>query len=474
MSCKKGMTYKRSKVALRRIAVAIPLAVLLTQTQIGKAEVDVRRDAIVEAVNKVLPTVVNISAATLVEIHDPFEEFFSQFFDPYHRGRPQTQYSYSLGSGVIIDEEGYILTNNHVVQRGVEDPEHSKIGVKIGTNEYSATIEGASPLSDIALLKIQLKPGEKLNLKAVQFAKDDDLLLGETVIALGNPFGLGNSVSRGILSSTTRRPNPEKGALDYEDWLQTDAAVNPGNSGGPLVNLKGELIGINNAVYRQNDAQGISFAIPIKRVGEALSEIFSPENKGYWFGARIKSTASQLSVTSIQPGSPAEKAGLRVGDVVAKIADKAPKNFIEFMVELIKRSDRGDVPLMVSRKGSLQTVSVKVIPQKKFFTSDLIRQRIGATLQEINADTAAAMGVNPGSGLVVMGVDRNSPAATAGLQPGFIVTGIDGEAINDVTEAAKIFYEKKKDERVSLNIVAVQRQGRFVSFNRGRAEIRVR
>ena len=154
----------------------------------------------------------------------------------------------------------------------------------------------------------------------------DDLLVGETVVAVGNAFGLGGSVSKGILSSKSRRPAGEEGPLGIEDWLQTDAAINPGNSGGPLINLKGELIGLSVAVYREG--QGIGFAIPIKRVSEALMAILSPESERLWFGARLRPAGSELTVAAVELGSPAEQAGLRGGDQVVRIAGENPLGIV--------------------------------------------------------------------------------------------------------------------------------------------------
>ncbi len=259
----------------------MPLAALLggvlAAMPLDGAEPDARRDATVEAVEQVMPSVVNIATETIVEYNDPFEQMLREFWGPYYRRRqPNTQYS--LGSGVIIDEDGYVLTNLHVVRRA------SKVWVKLADGrEFEAEPTIVVNLRiDVAVLKLKTKEGERF--KAVKFAKDDDLLLGETVLALGNPFGLGGSVSRGILSSKNRRPAIEGEPLDVADWLQTDAAINPGSSGGPLINLKGELIGLNVAIYREG--HGIGFAVPIKQVTEALSEIFAPEEtKTMWFGA---------------------------------------------------------------------------------------------------------------------------------------------------------------------------------------------
>src|SRR5438105_5747490 len=230
-------------------------------------ELDIRRDAVVEAVQSVMPSVVNVATEELVAVRDSLDDLFREFFDPYHRRRqPNTQFS--LGSGVIVDEDGFVLTNFHVVSRA------RRVWVKLSDGrEFECERISGNSFADVALLQIRASKGEKFT--AVKFADDDDLLLGETVLALGNPFGLGGSVSRGILSSKSRRPPTENEPLDVMDWLQTDAAINPGNSGGPLVDLRGELVGVNVAVYREG--HGIGFAIPIKRVTEALSEISIPE-----------------------------------------------------------------------------------------------------------------------------------------------------------------------------------------------------
>ena len=214
---------------------------------------DVRRDATVNAIEQVLPSVVNIATENIIEYHDWYDELLRQFYGV----RPPVRKSLDLGSGVIIDEEGYVLTNFHVVRRA------NRIQVKLWDGrEYEADRIVATTASDVALIKIRAKPGERF--KAIKFAADDDLLLGETVIALGNPFGLGGSVTRGILSSKNRRPSTGEEPLGMEDWLQTDAAINPGNSGGPLVNLRGELIGLNVAVYRDEHAgeRGIGVGFP--------------------------------------------------------------------------------------------------------------------------------------------------------------------------------------------------------------------
>src|SRR6266567_1434819 len=211
---------------------AVVLWFVLALAPVRATESDIRRDAAVTAIEQVMPSVVNIATETVIEYHDWYDALLREFYG--WRTAPRQQKSISLGSGVIIDEEGYVLTNFHVVHRA------SRIQVKLWDGrEYDADPVVETEGSDVALLKLRAKPNEKF--KAIKLAPDDDLLLGETVLALGNPYGLGGSVSRGILSSKTRRPPMENEPLDVLDWLQTDAAINPGNSGGPLVNLRGEL-----------------------------------------------------------------------------------------------------------------------------------------------------------------------------------------------------------------------------------------
>ncbi len=431
---------------------------------------DVRRDAVVAAVEKVLPSVVNIATETIIHIRDPFEEFFRQFWDPYHRRQPPNS-QYSLGSGVVIDEEGYLLTNDHVVRRA------DKITVKFctGTNVYTATVVASDPKSDVALLKLNARPGERF--QAIQFAREDDLLLGETVLALGNPFGLGGSVSRGILSSKSRVLPKEGEPLDIPNWLQTDAPINVGNSGGPLVNLRGELIGINVAVLNEvmgQRAQGIGFAIPIRRVLEALSDIFPTEFvKGYWFGARVKVGTTPLVITSVQSQSPAGKAGLRVGDAILQVNGKPPKSFIDF-ADLLAANPGSKVTLEIRRGAAPRDVAVQLVPEKTVFNAGMLRDRLGLNLEGLTPRLAARYGVGANDAFFIAGVEENSPAAEAGLQRGILVTTLEGQVPADLCAAAKLVYAKKKGDRVQLEIAVPQRMGNFNILRQAAVELAVR
>ncbi len=428
---------------------------------------DVRRTPTVEAVAAVLPAVVNIGTETIVEVRDPFADLLREFFDPYYRRRPaETQYS--LGSGVIIDETGYLLTNEHVVRRA------SRIWVKLtdeaGGGVYEAERVAGTPVSDVALLKIKAAPGERF--RAVRFAADDDLLLGETVIALGNPFGLGGSVSQGILSSKSRRPAQEGGPLGIEDWLQTDAAINPGNSGGPLINLRGDLIGWNVAVYREG--QGIGFAIPIKRVSEALTEILSPGRERLWFGARLRPAGSELTIAAVELDSPAAQAGLRVGDRILKVGGEEPAGLIEFHQRLFAAGDRRDVPLEIQRGSTRLRLNLRLVRESAVFNAALIRKKLGITVQEMTPELAWRLGLLTPAGLYIVGVEDGSEAARSGVQRGQILTGLDGKTPDNVVTAARQLHGRAAGEKVRLELLRLQRSGRLIVPQRGQVELTVR
>ncbi len=444
-----------------------PLLGALVAATAGAGEPDVRRDAAVEAVAGVMPCVVNVATETIVAVRDPFEGLLRDFWDPYYQQqRPRTQYS--LGSGVIIDEAGYVLTCEHVVRRA------SGIWVRLadegGGKEYEAKRVAGSSRSDIAILRILAPSGTRF--KAVRFAQEDDLLLGETVLALGNPFGLGGSVSRGILSSKSRRPPIQNQPLDLADWLQTDAAINPGSSGGPLVDLRGQLIGLNVAVYREG--QGIGFAIPIKRVAEALSEVFSPELRQLWFGARVRPEGSGLRVAAVEADSPAQRAGLRPGDVVLGLDGKRPRGFIEFNQMLFAAGDKQPVNLLVDRNGARETVTLHLVPEASVFNAKLIRDKLGLSVQMLTPDLADQLNLPSTEGLLIAGVDRDSPASAVGLRRGHVILAVDGQAPDNLIAAARILYGKKKGEKVPLDILVQRQEGVFLIHQRVSVELATR
>jgi serine protease Do len=420
----------------------VPVLLLSLFAFPNSADPDLRRDETVRAVEKVLPCVVNISSKTVVQRRGFFFNWWRDYWSPFAEEMPP---QFSVGSGVLIDEDGYVLTNVHVVEDATE------IVVTLSDKRtYPADLVIGTRKSDIALLKIRGKPGEKFI--PVKFAADDDLFLGETVIALGNPFGLGGSVSKGILSSKTRRANA-KDVLDVEDWIQTDAAINPGNSGGPLVNLDGELIGLNVAIFKEG--QGIGFAIPVKRISESLSEIFTPEAlRSYWFGAQFKGTTNGITTVSVETGSPADRAGLRPGDIIFKVNEVAPKSVFSANREIIVSSDRQQgVSLHILRGREHRLIPVRLVPEKSHFNSDMIRQKLGASVRELTPQAAGSLGLIMNGGLVVTAIEQGSPADNAGFQQGLIIESIDGQVPDSLVSAAKLFGAKKKGQNVHLTVI---------------------
>jgi len=434
---------------------------LLSALVCSGTEPDVRHDATVAAVQKVIPSVVNVATETIVEQHDWYEGIFRRFY-----GMPaRQQRSLSLGSGVIIEEEGYVLTNFHVVRRA------SRIQVKLWDGrEYDAEQVVATTASDVALLKITAQSGEKF--KAIQFASDDDLLLGETVLAVGNPFGLGGSVTKGILSSKNRRPSNGNEPLNVEDWLQTDAAINPGNSGGPLVNLRGELIGLNVAVYREEDGQrgmGVGFSIPVRQVSAALSRFFTPEiTHSLWFGAQFRSEGTNLVVANVQSASPAEKAGLRQGDRPLKVNGR-PAGSIVSLNRLLAEDPTRQANLVLGRGTGEIATKVRFIP-----LAEVIQHKLGLSVLETAKASAKRLGIEAPDGLYIEQVDKDGPAERAGIPRGALLANIDGQNVTDLRTLGATLTDKKKGDPLVLGLILTRRTGSVIQLREVTTEVRLR
>jgi S1-C subfamily serine protease len=426
----------------------------------AKAQPDLRRDAIVQVTEEVMPCVVNISTESVVEARDPYDEFWRRFY-----GQPKVQSS--LGSGVIISEDGYLLTNLHVVKRA------TRIQVKLsdaaGGGVYDVEPMYGTSQIDVAMLKIiPHKKGEKF--KAIRFAKDDDLLVGETVLALGNPFGLGESVAKGILSSKRRAAPRENENLQMENWLQTDALINPGNSGGPLVDLRGELIGLNNAILA--DAQGIGFAIPIKEVRQALGEIFNPETAARWFGAHV-SVESPLVVRQIEPHSPAEQAGLKPGDVILDLDGQPAADYIDFTRVLRGPGDL-KFDLTIRRDGETRQIHLRLLP-----FADLFRRRMGLDLQELTPELVRQMGLDnlrgQETGLLIAGVEKGSAAEQASLRNYDVINGIGNQQVRNFLDAHAALASLAPGETVELSVLVPRTRGNLIlGYRQGETELKLR
>ena len=317
---------------------------------------------------KLMPSVVNISTTQTITTTSnpfpfefppgsPFEDMFKEF------GTPQKRKASALGSGFIIDEKGIVITNNHVIQ-GAED-----IFVRVnGNKEYEATIIGADPLSDIAVL--QIKSNDKFI--SVKFGDSNKARIGDWVIAIGNPFGLGGTVTSGIISARNRNI----GMSRYEDFIQTDASINVGNSGGPLFNMDGDVIGINTAILGQSGSIGIGFSIPSNNAKKVIDQLIKyGETKRGWLGVRIQIVTKEIAdlekldkprgalVASVADGSPSDKAGILAGDII-----------IEFDGELINQMK--ELPLIVAQTEVGKTVTVKLWRNKKEISKKITLGRL--------------------------------------------------------------------------------------------------
>ena len=444
----------------------IVLIELLALGGIAPGADNIRKTPVVQAVSKTLSSVVNIRTETVVEVRDPFTELFQDFWNPYYR-QPRQDVRRSLGSGVVIHAEGYVLTNDHVVRRA------TKIRVKFADGrEFEADRVAYDQRSDLALLKIKVPEGLDNIFETIKFGRDSDLLLGETVIALGNPFGLGGSVSQGILSSRDRQAPREGEILDIENWLQTDAAINPGNSGGPLINLNGELIGINVAVHRKG--QGIGFAIPIARVQESLGEFFAPEQlRGLWFGARVKIEGNSLRLSRVEPNSPAAQAGLRTGDKVVQVNERDVTDFVDWAKEISGRGLK-TVRIKIFRGGRFLTVPVTLLAEEKVFNSEVIQERLGITVRTLTQNLAEQLGMSFYGGYLITKVEKQSPADRASIRPGGVIQRIDGQQLESLVAFAKDILSRRTGDLVQLSLVWEIRRGAFLQRQSGEVKVKIR
>jgi serine protease Do len=455
------MNMQRVVFSHRRLArVAAAGALVWSVFTTTQGQPDDRRDAVVQVTDEVMPCVVNVRTVSIVESRDLFDEMWRRYY-----GEPKVESS--LGSGVIISDDGYLLTNLHVVKRA------SRIQVKLsdaaGGGVYDVEPMYGTSQIDVAMLKIiPHKKGEKF--KAIRFAKDDDLLLGETVLALGNPFGLGESVTKGILSSKRREAPKENEDLQMANWLQTDALINPGNSGGPLVDLRGDLIGINNAILQ--GAQGIGFAIPIKEVRQALGEIFNSETASRWFGARV-SVESPLVVRKVEAHSPAEEGGLKAGDLILDLNGRPAADYIDFTRELRERADL-NFNLTIRRGGEPLALRLRLLPFPELF-----RRRLGLDLQELSEDKAQQLGLeNLGgqeSGLLIARVEKGGPAERASLREYDVINRIGHQRVRSYLDAFAVLAPLAAGETAELSVLVPRTRGNLIlGYREGQTGLRLR
>jgi Do/DeqQ family serine protease len=415
---------------------------------------------VVRAVRKVSPAVVNISSSYEVRkranpfsgfgMNPFFEDFFKDFFDPRFERR---QKSTSLGSGVLIDgKRGFILTNAHVIERA------EKIKVVLNDErEFEAKIVGADPDSDLAVLQIDAKQP----LPSVEMGRSDDLMIGETVIAIGNPFGFSHTVTTGVISAIDRSIRTED--REYLDFIQIDASINPGNSGGPLLNIDGDLIGINTAIYAK--AQGIGFAIPINKAKKIIADLIQyGEVVQTWIGIIVhdldKNLAAYLNVPdkkgvmvkAVEPQSPASKAGLKDGDIILSIDKKKIASVQDYW--LVKKAyAAGDsFEARIFRDGKIKTVSLQARVFPVELAEDLAFRLIGIRVEDLTPKNRKRYQTSAREGVVISELDRRSYLAGIGAKPGDVIRQIDDTAIvnKDDFKKATIKYRQKNSVVVLL------------------------
>ncbi|MGE3773735.1 MAG: DegQ family serine endoprotease [Gammaproteobacteria bacterium] len=383
---------------------------------------------------RVMPAVVNISTAGHVELkqHPLFNDpFFRRFFELPNM--PRERKTQSLGSGVIVDaKRGLVLTNNHVVANA------DQINVRLNDGRsFEAELVGTDPETDVAVIRI-----EASGLTALPPADSDGARVGDFVVAIGNPFGLGQTVTSGIISALARSG---LGITGYEDLIQTDASINPGNSGGALVNLRGELVGINTAIYSQSGGNiGIGFAIPVNMARQVMEQLvrYGEVNRGY-LGAEMQNLDPELAaafglenaqgavLVNIVPGSPAEKAGLRPGDVVTGANGRAIRDAASLrnQVGLLRVGDR--ITLEVLRDGKRMQVAANIGARTASAAPAGIKNErlAGVSLGEIPKTSAYYGQV---AGVMVFEVATGTPAWGAGLREGDVITSVNRQTVEDL------------------------------------------
>ena len=415
------------------------------------------------------PAVVHISVESTVSSSGAdYEQFFNhpffeQFFGPQYRQQkpaPRKRQQQGTGSGFIISKDGLILTNNHVVEKA------DKITVTLADNKkVEAKLIGTDPKSDIALIKIDVKE----DLPTIPLGDSEILEVGEWVIAIGNPFGLSQTVTVGVVSAKGRS---SVGINEYENFIQTDAAINPGNSGGPLLNIYGQVIGINSALYsRTGGYMGIGFAIPVNMAKYIVNQLqkHGKVTRGL-LGIMLQDLNEELAesldldeakgilITEVMADSPADKAGLDQRDVIIKLNDIELKNSADLRNRIAQTVPGTKVDILVIRDGKSRTIEVKVGEQPANFNSfgqavpDKALGDFGLVTQELTRDLAEQLNYQGRQGVIISEIIPDSPAERSGLKPGQLIEEVNTVKISNMKELQKVIDQSAEKDRVLLRV----------------------
>ena len=434
---------------------------------------------------KALPAVVNISSTKIVKVPPQAQQmyrFFYWFFPgPGHNDRggpnvpPQEFRSKSLGSGFIIDKDGYIVTNYHVID-GADEVE-----VSITPDvKYKAKIIGKDKKTDIALIKIKSKEP----LHYLSFGDSDNAKIGQWVIAIGNPFGLSHTVTHGIISAKGR----VIGVGPYDNFIQTDAPINPGNSGGPLLNMKGEVIGINSAIYtKTGQSAGIGFAIP-SSIAKTVVEQLKKKGKVTrgWLGVKIQKITPEIAkgmglkddkgalVAEVLKGTPAEKGGIKRGDIIRKFDGKVVKDYndLPFIVAQTPPGKKVKVEILRQKRNKWKKITLKLkISEMKNSNETLAENdednessKIGLRLKNLTSEDKSKLGID--NGVLVASVIPGTPAAENGIRSGDVILEINRKEVNQAKDVLKIVKKVKSGEPLLFLIYRQNEGTSWIAFNK--------
>jgi len=416
--------------------------------------------AIVQVAQQAIPAVVHIEVTqrqTVTSPLLPFENdpFFQRFF-----GVPETPPKFKrelkgLGTGMIMDSKGHILTNNHVVGGATQ------IQVLLASGEqYTAKVVGTDPKTDLAVIEIPAKEG----LPYVTFGDSDKAEVGQWVVAIGHPRGLDQTVTQGIISAKHRTEIMDPSS--YQDFLQTDAAINPGNSGGPLLNLRGEVIGVNAAIVSQSGGyEGIGFAIPSKMALYITEQLIAhgKVERG-WLGVSVQDLTPELAtsfgaesakgalIAEVVKGGPAEKAGMKQGDIVLSYQGKEITNASTLRNEAALGPIGQEAKLTVLRKGKKVELAVTIgnLEDMTKLLSASVKERLGAELRPVTPDEAEKHGLDPQQGVVIAWVDPKGPLGQVGFEVGDVILEINGQPVESLEELSDLVSTVKPGQKIAL------------------------